>query len=108
MKSAFWFSVAAILEIAGCYAFWGWVRLKWPAWVVVPGIVALVMFAWALTRVETSHAGRAYAAYAAVYLVGALLWLRVVEHVMPDRWDLLGGALTLVGCALILFAPRGA
>ena len=58
-----------------------------------------------LTHIDTTHAGRAYAGYAAVYLVGALVWLRVVERVSPDRWDLIGGAISLVGCAVILFAP---
>jgi small multidrug resistance family-3 protein len=108
MKSALWFCLAALGEIAGCYAFWGWQRLKWPGWVIAPGVVALVIFAWALTRVDTAHAGRAYAAYAAVYLTGALIWLRVVEGVIPDRWDLLGGGIALLGCAVILFGPRAA
>ena len=107
MKSILWFWLAAVGEIAGCYAFWGWQRLKWPPWVIAPGIVALVVFAWALSRVDTSHAGRAFAAYAAVYLIGALIWLRVVERVTPDRWDLIGGGIALLGCAVILL-PRTA
>ena len=106
MKSALWLTLAAVGEIAGCYAFWGWLRLKWPAWVIAPGIGALVLFAWALTRVDSSHAGRVYAAYAAVYLVGALIWLRVVERVTPDRWDLIGAGIALVGCTVILLGPR--
>ena len=106
MKSLFWYVVAALGEIGGCYAFWAWQRLQRPAWIVVPGIVALLVFAWALTKVEASHAGRAYAAYAAVYLVGALAWMRLVEGATLDRWDLSGGAVALVGCSIIFFGPR--
>lgn len=106
MKTAFWFAIAAIGEIAGCYAFWAWLRLKWSGWIVVPGIAALLVFAWALTRVEASHAGRTYAAYSAVYIVGALLWLRLAEGVTPDRWDVTGGLVALAGCSIILFGPR--
>ena len=67
--------VAAIAEIAGCFAFWGWLRLGKPVWWLVPGIASLVVFAWALTWVESAAAGRAYAAYGGVYIAAALLWL---------------------------------
>jgi small multidrug resistance family-3 protein len=106
MKSLFWYVVAALGEIGGCYAFWAWLRLNRPWWLVLPGGVALLVFAWALTKIETSHAGRAYAAYAAIYLIGALAWMRVVEGATPDRWDLTGGAFALLGCSIIFFGPR--
>jgi small multidrug resistance family-3 protein len=106
MRSIFWYALAALGEIAGCYAFWMWLRLQRPSWLVFPGIVALLIFAWALTKVEAIHAGRAYAAYAAIYLVGALAWMRFVEGATPDRWDLGGGAVALLGCSIIFFGPR--
>lgn len=58
---------AAILEIAGCFAFWGWLRLDKPIWWLVPGLFSLALFAWLLTLAESEAAGRAYAAYGGVY-----------------------------------------
>ena len=100
------FLVAAILEIAGCFAFWAWLRLGRSPWLVVPGILSLALFAWTLTRIETSFAARAYAAYGGIYIGVALLWLLIVEKAMPDRWDLLGALLCITGAFLILFGPR--
>jgi len=100
------FLCAALLEIGGCFAFWAWWRLdRSPGW-LVPGIVALAGFAWLLAQSDAAAAGRAYAAYGGVYVASAIGWLLLVEGVVPDRWDLAGGALCLAGCGLILFGPR--
>ncbi len=109
MQNYIWFSLAAIGEIAGCYAFWVWLRLgKSPLW-VVPGVLSLMMFAFLLTRVsvDSNTAGRAYAAYGGIYITASLLWLWMAEGVRPDRWDLIGAVVCLAGMAVILFAPRG-
>jgi len=97
---------AAVAEIAGCFAFWAWLRLGRSALWVLPGTASLLVFAWLLTLVDTSHAGRAYAAYGGVYIASALVWLWAVEGARPDRWDLIGAAVCLAGAALILFGPR--
>lgn len=100
--------LAAGAEIAGCFAFWAWLRLDRSPWWILPGMASLALFAWLLTRVEADAAGRAYAAYGGVYIAASLLWLWLVEHRAPDRWDLIGAALCLAGAAIILFGPRGA
>jgi small multidrug resistance family-3 protein len=98
-----WYIVAAVGEIGGCFAFWAWLRMqKSPAW-VIPGVLALVLFAMALTRIQTSNAGRAYAAYGGVYILASILWLWCVEGVAPDRWDLVGACISLIGASVILF-----
>lgn len=102
------FAGAAAAEIAGCFAFWAWLRLGKSAWLLVPGVACLVLFACLLTFVEAGAAGRAYAAYGGVYVAAAVLWLWAWEGVTPDRWDLLGATLMLAGTAVILFGPRGA
>jgi len=100
--------VAAVAEIAGCFAFWAWLRLGRSAAWLVPGCASLVAFAWLLTLIDTSHAGRAYAAYGGVYITAALMWLWRAEGIVPDRWDLGGVALCLAGAAVILLAPHRA
>lgn len=102
------YALAALGEIAGCFAFWAWLRLGASPWWVLPGLASLALFALALTRVDADFAGRAFAAYGGVYIVSSLLWLWSVEGSRPDRWDLAGGALCLAGAAVILWGPRGA
>jgi len=106
MRSVGFFLAAAFFEIAGCFSFWAWLRLSRPWWVVLPGLVSLVLFAWCLTRVETAYAGRAYAAYGGIYIASSLVWLRGVEGVVPDRWDLIGSLICVLGALVILLAPR--
>lgn len=102
------YTVAAIAEIAGCFAFWAWARDGRSAWWLAPGMASLALFAWVLTRVPADAAGRAFAAYGGVYIAASLVWMWLVEGQRPDRWDLIGAALCLVGAATILWAPRGA
>jgi small multidrug resistance family-3 protein len=106
MKSLLWYFVAALGEIGGCFAFWAWLRMEaTPLW-TIPGVVCLILFALALTRIDAAYAGRAYAAYGGIYILSSLLWLWVVENTRPDRWDVLGAAISLIGAAIILFGPR--
>jgi small multidrug resistance family-3 protein len=99
---------AALAEIAGCFAFWAWMRLGRSAWWIAPGMVSLALFAFLLTRVDSDAAGRAYAAYGGVYIVSSLLWLWLVENRAPDRWDMIGATMCIVGAGVILLAPRSA
>ena len=80
MKTAIVYVGAAVAEIAGCFAFWGWLRLGKPIWWLLPGVFLLIAFAYLLTLVETEAAGRAYATYGGIYIVASLAWLWVVER----------------------------
>ncbi len=98
---------AALAEIAGCFAFWAWLRMdKSPLW-LVPGVASLCLFAWLLTLIDAEHAGRAYAAYGGIYIISSVMWLWLAEGARPDRWDIIGAAICLGGAAVILFGPRG-
>ncbi|MES2602335.1 MAG: YnfA family protein [Pseudomonadota bacterium] len=100
------YTAAALAEIGGCFAFWAWLRLGKSIWWIVPGTASLLLFAYLLTLVPTDAAGRAYAAYGGVYIVASLAWLWAAEGVRPDRWDVSGATLCLIGAAVILFGPR--
>ncbi|PZQ47967.1 MAG: YnfA family protein [Rhodovulum sulfidophilum] len=107
MRSFTIYAAAALAEIGGCFAFWAWLRLgRSVAW-LVPGLASLALFAVLLTLVESAAAGRAYAAYGGVYVAASLAWLWLAEGVRPDRFDLGGGAIVLLGAAVILLGPRG-
>ena len=100
------YAAAALAEITGCFAFWSWLKLdKSPLW-LAPGMVSLALFAWLLTLIPVDAAGRAYAAYGGVYIAASILWLWLVEGQRPDRWDLTGLAVCLVGSAIILLPSR--
>lgn len=100
--------LAALAEIAGCFAFWAWFRLGRSVLWLVPGMASLALFAWILSLSPADQAGRAYAAYGGVYIAASLTWLWLAEGRRPDQWDLLGAAVGLAGAALILWGPRGA
>lgn len=105
--TAVFYAIAAFAEIAGCFAFWAWLRLD-RSWLwLLPGMASLALFAVLLTRVPADAAGRAFAAYGGVYICASLGWLWAVEGVRPDRWDAIGTLLCLAGAAVILMGPRG-
>lgn len=98
------FVVTALAEILGCYLVFLWMRGGRSAWLLFGAAGALAVFAWLLSFHPT--AGRAYAAYGGVYVAAAVAWGWLVEGVTPDRWDLSGAALSLVGMGVIAFGPR--
>jgi small multidrug resistance family-3 protein len=99
------FVLTAIAEIVGCYLPYLWLRRGHSAWLAVPALASLAVFAWLLT-LHPSVAGRTYAAYGGVYVAVALVWLWRVDGLSPDKWDLVGATISLGGMAIIAFAPR--
>jgi len=95
------FVVTALAEILGCYLVHLWLRQARSAWLLLPSAASLALFAWLLT-LHPGPAGRTYAAYGMVYVGTAVLWLALVEGQRPDRWDLAGVAVSLVGMAIIV------
>ena len=108
MKSLILYIAAAGAEIAGCFAFWAWLKLGKSGLWLIPGVAALVLFAFLLIRIDSLFAGRAFAAYGGVYIAASLVWLWAVEGARPDRWDAIGAVICLIGAAVILFGPRAA
>jgi small multidrug resistance family-3 protein len=75
-------------------------------WWLIPGMASLALFAYLLTLVESSAAGRAYPAYGGIYIAASLFWLWAVEGLRPDQWDVMGAVVCLAGGVIILFGPR--
>jgi small multidrug resistance family-3 protein len=105
MKTFLLYVVTAIAEIVGCYLPWLWLRQDRSAWLLVPGAIALALFAWLLT-LHPAAAGRVYAAYGGVYISVAIVWLWLVDGMRPTPWDIAGVVVALAGMGLIAFQPR--
>jgi len=103
-----YYALAALAEIAGCFAFWAWLREGGSRWWLVPGVLSLIGFALILTRIDVSLAGRAYAAYGGIYVAASLIWMWAVEQRVPDKGDFTGAIICIIGAGTILFWPRGA
>lgn len=99
------FLLTAIAEIAGCYLPYLWLRRNGSGWLVLPSALALSAFVWLLS-LQPMTAGRAYAAYGGIYVVVALIWLRIIDGEALRATDIAGAAVTLVGMSIILLGSR--
>jgi len=106
VSSIGFFVLASFFEIAGCFCFWFWLRNGRSPGYAALGMVSLGLFAFTLTKVGAAFAGRAFAAYGGIYIAASLLWLRIVEGVQPDKWDLLGGVICVAGSLIIVLTKR--
>jgi small multidrug resistance family-3 protein len=99
------FVLAGLCEIGGGYLVWQWWRIG--AHWAVGAVGAAVLFLYGLVPTyQPAHFGRVYAAYGGVFVVLSLLWGSVVDRIAPDRYDLLGGLICLVGVSVIMYWPR--
>jgi small multidrug resistance family-3 protein len=107
VRSVALFLLAAVLEIGGAWLVWQGVREHrgW-AWVGA-GAVALALYGLVATAQPDAAFGRVLAAYGGVFIAGSLLWAAVADGFRPDRWDVGGAVVCLVGVAMIMYAPRG-
>ncbi|MET8351628.1 MULTISPECIES: YnfA family protein [unclassified Micromonospora] len=108
LRSLVLFAVAALAEIGGAWLVWqGW-REQRGLWWIAAGVIALGCYGFVATFQPDAHFGRILAAYGGVFVAGSLAWAMLVDGFRPDRWDLAGAALCLLGVAVIMYAPRGA
>lgn len=100
------FLVTALMEILGCYFPYLILNQGKTQWLWVPTALALIAFVWLLT-LHPAASGRIYAAYGGIYIFTALLWLRFVDQVSLTRWDMMGGAIVIIGALVIILQPQG-
>jgi small multidrug resistance family-3 protein len=106
VRSIALFILAALLEIGGAWLVWLGVR-EHRGWVWVgAGIVALGLYGFAATLQPDSHFGQILAAYGGIFIAGSLTWGAVADGYRPDRFDIIGALICLVGVGVIMYAPR--
>jgi len=105
-KSLLLFVLAAIAEIGGAWLVWQGVREHRGALWIGAGVIALGAYGFVATLQDDANFGRILAAYGGVFVVGSLAWGVVADGFRPDRFDIVGAALCLVGVAVIMWAPR--
>src|SRR3954466_2710701 len=106
LRSVALFALAAVAEIGGAWLVWQGVREHRGAVWIGAGVVALGAYGFVATLQPDAHFGRILAAYGGVFVAGSLAWGMVVDKLRPDRWDLIGAAICLIGVAVIMYAPR--
>lgn len=105
-KSVVLFAVAALFEIGGAWLIWQAIR-EHRGWLWAGlGVVALGAYGFVATLQPDAHFGRILAAYGGVFVAGSLLWGMAFDGFRPDRWDVAGAAICLLGVVVIMYAPR--
>jgi small multidrug resistance family-3 protein len=108
LRSIALFVVAAIAEIGGAWLVWQGVREKRGLVFVGAGVNALGLYGFVATLQPSPHFGRILAAYGGVFVAGSLTWGIIVDGFRPDRYDIIGATICLIGVAVIMYAPRTA
>lgn len=99
------FVLAGLCEIGGGYMIWLWLREHKPWWFGVVGGLILILYGIVAT-LQPANFGRVYAAYGGVFIILAILWGWKVDSYIPDKFDIIGGVISLIGMGIIMFAPR--
>ncbi|WP_165040581.1 YnfA family protein [Dysgonomonas sp. ZJ709] len=105
LESLLFFILAGICEIGGGYLIWLWLKEEKPLWYGVLGGLILALYGVVATFQEATF-GRVYAAYGGIFIVLSLLWAWSVDGFKPDRYDIIGAIVALVGVCIIFYAPR--
>ena len=106
VRSLALFALAALAEIGGAWLVWQGVRES-RGWVWIgAGILALGIYGFVATLQADANFGRILAAYGGVFVAGSLAWGRLVDGFRPDRYDVIGALVCLVGVGVIVYSPR--
>jgi small multidrug resistance family-3 protein len=105
LKSVMIFILAGFCEIGGGYLVWLWLKEDKPLWYGILGGSILVLYGVVAT-LQTESFGRVYAAYGGFFIVMSLLWAIKFDHFTPDKFDIIGAIIALIGVCIIYYAPR--
>src|ERR1044072_3262479 len=99
------FFLAAVMEIGGGYLVWLWIREKKPIALAFLGAIILFIYG-IIPTFQPAHFGRVYAAYGGIFIISSIIWGRIVDKKKPDRYEIIGSIVVVIGAALIFYAPR--
>ena len=105
-RSLFYFVLAGLCEIGGGYLVWLWLREGKSVAVGLLGGAVLFLYG-VIPTLQPAHFGRVYAAYGGIFIVLSILWGWKIDKIAPDRFDLIGGLISLTGVFVIMYWPRG-
>lgn len=108
LRSILLFVIAAIFEIGGAWLVWQGIRENRGLIWIGAGVIALGLYGVVATFQPDPNFGRILAAYGGVFVAGSLAWGVVMDGFRPDRWDLMGATICLLGVSVIMYAPRPA
>ena len=99
------FLLAALAEIGGGYLVWLWIRQKKK---IIFGIVGgIILFTYGIIpTLQPSNFGRIYAAYGGFFIISSILWGMIVDKKRPDKFEIIGSIVAVLGAAIIFYAPR--
>ncbi|EPY2304427.1 YnfA family protein [Clostridium sporogenes] len=108
LKSLFYFLLAGVFEIGGGYLIWLWLRDGKSILYGLFGAIALIIYGVIPTlQPPSANFGRVYATYGGIFIVLSIIWGWKIDDVIPDKFDLIGGAIALIGVLIIMYYPRG-
>ena len=108
IKSLFYFILAGIFEIGGGYLIWIWLRKGKGILYGITGAIALILYGMIPTMQPSSaNFGRVYATYGGIFIVLSIMWGWKIDNIIPDKFDLIGGIIAVIGASIIMYAPRG-
>ena len=108
IKSLFYFILAGVFEIGGGYLIWIWLREGKGILYGIIGAIALILYGVIPTMQPSSaNFGRVYATYGGIFIVLSIIWGFKIDNVIPDKFDLIGCIIAVIGASIIMYAPRG-
>lgn len=107
IRSLFLFVLAGLCEIGGGYLIWLWLRMGRGLEYAILGAILLVLYG-IIPTLQTSNFGRVYAAYGGIFIMLALIWGWQIDKVVPDRFDIIGASVAMIGVFIIMYWPRTA
>lgn len=106
LKSLSVFVIAGLCEIGGGYLIWLWLKADKPLWYGIAGGIILALYGVVATW-QSADFGRVYAAYGGIFILMALMWAWKVDGFKPDKYDIAGAIIAMIGACIIIFSPRG-
>jgi small multidrug resistance family-3 protein len=103
--SLFFFFLAGLCEIGGGYLVWLWLRedMSW----IIGAVGGFILFLYGIVPTfQPSHFGRTYAAYGGIFIISSIMWGMIVDKKKPDRFELLGSSIAVIGAIIIFYTPR--